>query len=269
MRALLVTAYDGSGFAGFQRQPGGPTVQAEIEDAATDLYKTSIEIIGASRTDAGAHALSHPVVMDVPDRYGPGEIADALNARLPDSIRVLGVHTVDDTFHPRHDALARTYLYFAILSTSPEPFLEKWAYRVSRPVDLDSVRGAVAAYAGSHDFAGFAKQTENDTSTVRAIEHADVLERGSILVFVFRAGGFLYGMVRLMVAAALAAGYGSVTVEDIRSRLGAPRPSAPPLAPAVPARGLFLARVTYEGMRLEVASPPVAMLSSVFDHEIS
>ena len=245
-RYLLRVAYDGTDFAGYQRQLGPRTVQAAIETALVAVWHQPIATTAAGRTDAGVHARRQYVGFQAPDRRVPRErIAQAVKTHLPDDVRVTAARPVDDAFHARYDATLRHYRYYLAPVAVLEPHHRRYVWRVREDVDPARMQHDADALEGRHDFATFAAAGAGG-DRVRRVAYARVLQHDARVVFAIGADGFLWKMVRSIVGTLVAR-------EMARLRGAACTPMARVLAAAdrtlagttAPPHGLFLHEVDY------------------------
>jgi tRNA pseudouridine38-40 synthase len=244
-RVKLIIAYDGACFEGWQSQSHRNTIQDHLERAFKRIGGDAIRVHGASRTDAGVHALAQCAHVDVSShRLTPTRWAAALNALLPPTIRILRCQRVPKDFHARFSAKGKVYRY-RIWSAPVLPPLEFGrAWKVIPPLDWEVIRSAAARFAGTHDFARFAaNRGQRETDTIRTIHSVNVRRRGSCLTIDFDGDGFLYKMVRLIVGSLVQCATGKMTVEKIVERLDGKHGHEGRLV--APAEGLFLVRVRY------------------------
>jgi tRNA pseudouridine38-40 synthase len=252
----LLVEYDGTRFAGFQRQgpARGPTVQGALEAALERIAGAVVRIEAAGRTDAGAHASGQVVSFRSTARLDPATWARAVNAHLPDDVGIRAAAAVDEAFHARYSAVARSYRYRVICDGAPSPLRERYALRVARPLDVEAMDAAAAALLGEHDFGAFGSSPSDRRADgvrghcVRVMQEARCRrvaaeEGGEIVAFEFTANAFLTGMVRRLVGALLLVGAGRMTEEGFAAILAA-REQAHAGA-AVAARGLCLVGVSY------------------------
>jgi tRNA pseudouridine38-40 synthase len=247
----VTLAYDGTGFAGWQAQAGSArTVQGAIEEALRRLGDGGrVPVTGASRTDAGVHALGQVASFDLGRAMAPDNLARALNALLPEDVRVLACATAPASFHPRKSAASKLYRY--LLDTGPVrlPQRRRIAGHVPWRLDEARVRAAAAAYVGRHDFASLASSGGSVKTTVRTVTQSEAAFEGDTLVYEVEADGFLRKMVRSLVGGLIAAGRGAWELDDLRRALErADRSAWPPPAEAC---GLTLVRVDYPAAVLE------------------
>jgi tRNA pseudouridine38-40 synthase len=266
----LTLAYDGTDFYGWQVQPGRLTIQGELQGALGRVVGEAPLPQGSGRTDAGVHALGQVASFQLQAAIPDENLQRALNRTLPDSIRILSASTVPGSFHARHSAVAKTYEYRIFLerhetSGAAEcicpPFLSRYVYPCSWPLDFAALQQAARQLAGEHDFTSFAA-TDPDLSArssngdgedsagsaVRTIfastwEQRDI-EFGRLLVYRVRGNGFLHHMVRNLVGTMIDAGRGYRGADEIPRILAARSRSA--AGPTAPARGLFLHSVEYK-----------------------
>jgi tRNA pseudouridine38-40 synthase len=246
MRLKLTLAYDGAAFRGWQSQPGGGAVQDVLQEALTKLAGgAKISVQGAGRTDAGVHALGQVAHADVPDGRGDGKFWQrALNATLPPTLRVMSCVRARPGFHARYTATGKTYDY--VLWTGPvlPPHRAGRAWHVHPAPDPVLLRRAAAVLCGAHDFRGFAANRGTPVhDTRRHLRCVRVSGRGPEIRLRFEGDGFLYKMVRMLVAAMVCVARRRAGLDDLQARLtgratGLPRAVAPP-------GGLCLRGVSY------------------------
>lgn len=259
----LTLAYDGTGFQGWQVQPGQPTIQGELQAALGRVTGESPLPQGSGRTDAGVHALAQVASFALRAPIPAENLQRALNRTLPQSIRISEARTVRSTFHARHSAIAKTYEYRILRATDCSPFLARYAYDCAWPLDRGALQACARLFEGEHDFMSFAA-TDPDLShraalptgpdegaptesTIRTIVSSAWDERptegGELLVYRVRGNGFLHHMVRNLVGTMIDVGRGYLALEEIPRILAARARSA--AGPTAPARGLFLLAVEY------------------------
>ena len=177
-RILLAVAYDGTGYSGFQAQKSGvPTIEGELNRALTELTGTAVEVSGASRTDAGVHALCNLAVFDTQSRIPPEKFASALNVRLPAQICVQCSREVPAGFHPRFCDTVKTYEYVIYNARFPSPRRSRFTCYAYTPFDVGRMAEAARYLAGEHDFKSFCSIHTQALTTVRTITEIEVLER--------------------------------------------------------------------------------------------
>jgi tRNA pseudouridine38-40 synthase len=239
----LVLAYDGTGFRGWQVQPDAVTVQGTLLEAARRLFPGDVRVIGASRTDAGVHAVGQTVSLTAEGAYPAATVQAALNAHLPREIRVVSAAEAPDGFDARRAARGKRYLYVIDDGPVPSPLRLRWAWHVAAPLDVRAMREALAALRGRHDFAAFCAAPGRDADPVCRVRALHVVRRKSVLAVVVSGDRFLHHMVRNIVGSAVEVGRGAQTPGWLAGVLaGRDRTRAGPTAPA---HGLVLLRVLY------------------------
>jgi tRNA pseudouridine38-40 synthase len=242
MRLRLLIAYDGSGFRGWQSQAGGGAVQDHVEAAFAALRGVRVPVHGAGRTDAGVHALGQCAHADVEDSRTIDWTA-ALNANLPREIRVLKCTRARPDFHARYSARGKIYMYRIWNAAILSPFELRRAWHLSGALDLNAMRQAATAFAGTHDFMAFAaNRGKPEQDTTRTIHGITIHKKGPLVTLRFHGDGFLYKMVRLMTGALVKTGQGRAPESSIATYLDG---GAGKCAFAAPAEGLYLVRVLY------------------------
>lgn len=177
-RILLTVAYDGTGYSGFQAQKSGvPTIERELNRALTELTGVPVEVNGASRTDAGVHALCNLAVFDTESRIPPQKFANALNVRLPGQICVQDSREVPSDFHPRFCDTVKTYDYVIYNARFASPRRRRFSFYSYTPFDVDKMRQAAQYLVGEHDFKSFCSIHTQALTTVRTITEIEVIER--------------------------------------------------------------------------------------------
>ncbi len=243
-RIKLTVAYDGSAYHGWQFQPNQPTIEGILNWALEDLTGEDIEVIGASRTDTGVHALGNVCVFDTESRIPAEKFAAALNTRLPDDIRIVESVEVDAEFHPRYDCHDKTYEYRICRARIMPPTKRLYAHHIYYPLDVQKMRQAASYIVGRHDFGAFCSAGSTVTDTVRTVYMVDVIEDGEDLIIRVKGEGFLYNMVRIIAGTLIAVGSGKMKPEAVKEAVtGAKRELAGPTAPA---RGLTLVEIEYD-----------------------
>ena len=243
-RYRLTIEYDGTPFAGWQRQDGQPSVQAALEDAIARLGEDKVTLFGAGRTDAGVHALGQVAHVDLEKEWAPEKLMGAINAQVrPDPVSVLDVTVVDEDFHARFSATARHYR-FRILDRRPPPALDRnRVWWVPHPLDVDAMHEAARMLTGHHDFTTFRSAQCQSKSPVKTLDRLEVVREGAEVVVYASARSFLHNQVRSLVGTLKLAGEGKWSVADVRAALDAADRSA--CGPVAPPDGLYLVSVDY------------------------
>jgi tRNA pseudouridine38-40 synthase len=239
----VVLEYEGSGFAGWQQQASGRTVEAELKRALRSITGKPITVYAAGRTDAGAHAEGQVVNFHTDGRIQPLRMLAALNARLPEDVAALSAEAVPDDFHARHSARWRRYRY-RYLDRLSRPALERGrCWHVRGPLDADAMSRAARALIGKHDWTTFCSASEPPEARVREMRSAQVVRRGDMVELELVAEGFLRGLARSIAGALAEVGRGKQAPEWVGTILQArDRREAPRTAPA---GGLTLMEVIY------------------------
>ncbi len=197
-RIMLIVAYDGTDYHGWQLQPGVPTIEGELNKALTALLGEEIQVIGASRTDSGVHALCNAAVFDTDTKIPAQKIAYALNQRLPEDIRIQKSKETEPDFHPRHCASRKTYEYRILNREFPLPTKRRYAHFTYVPLDEEKMRQAAGYLKGEHDFMSFCASAAVVETTVRTLYELEVIRDGEEIILRVCGSGFLYNMVRII-----------------------------------------------------------------------
>lgn len=238
-----IIAYDGTEYAGFQKQPNAPTIQGELEAVLKRMHRMEIAVIGSGRTDAGVHAKGQVIHFESGLQLQAAQWQRALNAQLPEAIRILKVEQVASDFHARYSACAKEYRYFIHREEVRNPFLRRYSLHLPYFLDVKRMQEAAHLLKGTHDFTAFSSARTEVNNKVRTIEKLSIHTRGKMLVIRCRGDGFLYNMVRIIVGTLLEVGQGRKSLEDVEQALkNGERTLA---GPTVPAHGLFLWEVFY------------------------
>jgi tRNA pseudouridine38-40 synthase len=244
-RYKLTVSYDGTDFAGSQRQARRRTVQQELEKALQPLGWRGPSTHWAGRTDAGVHATGQVAALDLEWNHSTGSLRDALNARLPRDMAILSAEVVDPDFHPRFDAVARQYRYELFCTELRDPLRERTAWRVWPLPRGDVLDRLAGRFVGRHDFGAFGTASRRGAATVREVHLSRWVRRPTGWCYEVAADGFLYRMVRRMVylQVAIAQGKSSETrLVDALKKGSSVRELPAGLAPA---HGLALVKVEY------------------------
>ncbi len=242
-RIKLVVAYDGTNYHGSQIQNNGETIEGVLKTELSSLLKEEINLIGASRTDAGVHARGNVYVFDTESRIPAEKFTYALNARLPEDIRVQDSCEVPADFHPRHQDTVKTYEYRVLNRKLPLPEHRLYAHFTYENLDVEKMNEACSYFIGEHDFASFCAAGSQVESTVREIYDLHVEKSGDVLTISVTGNGFLYNMVRIIAGTLLKVGGGHILPEEIPGIIaGCDRQLAGPTAPA---KGLTLVKIRY------------------------
>lgn len=242
-RILLTISYDGTAYAGWQRQFNAIAVQQRVEEALRRLTGEPIVVHGASRTDAGVHALGQRAHFDTSSRIAAERFPYAMNACLPRDIRVLAGQEVDGRFHARFDAKGKQYAYRIHNARYASALYRNMTAHVPVPLHVDAMRQALPILLGTHDFAAFQASGGTAKKTVRTLESAELLQNGEELTLWLRGNAFLYNMVRIIAGTLVEIGKGKLTGDCFQTALNTGNRLV--LGPTAPACGLELTRVFY------------------------
>lgn len=245
-RYRLDIEYDGTAYAGWQRQAGQHTVQAAIEQAVAAFCGEEIGLRGAGRTDTGVHALGQVAHVDLARGWPDDTVRDAVNAHLTaagEAVSILAARRVGNDFDARFSATARHYLYRIRNRRAPLALERKRAWHVARPLDAAAMHDAGQALVGKHDFTTFRSVQCQAKSPVRTLDLLTVVRDGDLIEIRASARSFLHNQVRSIVGTLKRVGEGAWTKEDVRAALQAAERKR--CGPVAPPDGLYLLRVDY------------------------
>ncbi len=235
MKYMMVLAYDGSKFNGFQRQKNAPSIQGSIERALSKILKEDIQVKGAGRTDRGVHA-KYQVVHFITNK-NVSNIKSSLNEQL-ENIKVKKIKPVNDDFHARHSVLSKTYLYKIDLSNKKD---SNYYLNVKNTLDINKMKKASKLFLGTHDFKNFvAGEREDYHSHIKSIK---ITKFNNVLYIKFIGVGFYRYMVRNLVGALLEVGKGKVEINTIKDMLD--NPEKEKRLTTVSPNGLYLIKIKY------------------------
>ena len=258
LKFKLTVAYDGTNYAGWQVQQSGVGVQQKVEEALARLFPGEHRIHSSSRTDTGVHALGMVAHVEIPRahfRMPVTKLALALNAHLPEDIRVVAAARCRADFHARFMARGKQYRYFVWNHPAMNPLLRRQAWHVPRLLDLPAMRAAAKCFPGKHDFKSFAANRNYEVeSTVRTLTRCDIKKNGPLLTFIIEGDGFLYKMCRGIVGTLVQVGQGRIPVTDLKHILE--RRDRRVAGMTAPALGLVLWKVFYTESALKHESRP-------------
>lgn len=242
-RIHLVVEYDGTDYAGWQRQSNAMTVQEQLERAVKRLTGETVCVSGASRTDAGVHALGQSAHFDTESRIPADKFSFALNTLLPPDIRVVKSEEVAADFHSRFSGHGKRYRYLIHAAPHAGALNRRTHAHVIYPLDVEKIQREALDLVGTHDFAAFAASGSVVKDTVRTIYRADVYRNGSEICLIVEGNGFLYNMVRIIAGTLI--GVGSGKLEPGAFRRAIESGSRLDLGVTAPAHGLTLMEVFY------------------------
>jgi tRNA pseudouridine38-40 synthase len=244
VRNIKITVkYDGTNYHGWQMQTNARTIQGELTGVLSMLDRRHVTVHGAGRTDSGVHA-SGQVASFLLDRdFELARLRDAINGNLDPDIRVSDVEAVDESFHARHSAAQKTYMYQIWTGPVVSPFMFRYVYHYHGPLDVDSMRRAASLLPGRHDFSAFTVCGAESAGHVRELRHLDVEQGDNMLTITASANGFLKYMVRTIAGTLIDIGRGYRAPETVAVALEARDRSI--AGPTAPAAGLTLLSVDY------------------------
>jgi tRNA pseudouridine38-40 synthase len=238
----LTIEYDGSGFSGWQVQPGQRTVQGKLYDALGEIATGDVRIIGSGRTDTGVHAVGQVANAELETGMTTGIMMKALRGKLPRDIFVRSVEEVPLSFNARYDARSRTYHYIFI--DRPTALWRNYYHEVPQglsPEGIEAMNAQIASIRGEHDFAPFAASGSNVKTTICNISRAEIIENRPLVTLAVTADRFLYNMMRSLAGSVLRAGtLGDVSIAGILA--SGDRCAA---GPTLPPGALYLMEVKY------------------------
>lgn len=246
MRWKCICAYDGTDFDGWQRQPNGKGIQNCIEAALGNIFNTPIKTHGSGRTDAGVHAKGQCFHFDANWLHDSGKLIRALHSILPTSIQVKSAQRVADSFHARHSAIGKRYVYrFYLGRASPLEERYLWACR-DVSLDLPAMQDAAARLRGKYDFSAFGAThgKDSDPNPVKDIHRLEIVQKGKHITMTTEGSGYLYRMVRSFAGALYSVGRGRLAPEDISKILKSKKRTHRIVT--APSEGLCLDRVFYK-----------------------
>jgi len=249
MRWLRMTiAYDGTDFAGWQRQPHSRTVQGEFERVLEQITGEQIAVVASGRTDAGVHALGQVIGFKTASQLPDDVLLRAINAELPDDITAFDVRPTRDDFDPIREAVRKRYRYVIEDSRVPDLFARRYLWHVRRRLDVEAMRTAAQPLVGTHDFTSYETAGSSRVTTVRTVYDLLVERRptefGDRILVEVEADGFLYNMVRNIVGTLVIVGRGKRPIAWPGEALAARDRQAAGMT--APAQGLFLMWVKYD-----------------------
>lgn len=245
MRNLrMVIEYDGTRYKGWQKQKGNvATIQEKVENVLSKMANEEIQVIGCGRTDTGVHAENYIANFHTNSTFTNEDILNYLYEFLPEDIVVKSVTDVNERFHARYNAKAKTYVYTINNGKYRDVFNRKFTYHTDDELNLNSMIAAADILVGTHDFKSFTSLKSDSKSTVRTINYIDITTKDNIIKIEVNGDGFLLNMVRIIVGTLLEVGKGELKPSDVAKILEAKeRAQAGPMAQA---KGLCLKEVEY------------------------
>jgi len=248
----MTLEYEGTNYAGWQRQENTLTVQQVVEEALFTVTGEHIVVYASGRTDSAVHALGQVAHFDTAARMAPEKFAFALNACLPGDVRVLDSRRVRDGFHARYDARGKLYRYDIHNAPHASAMHRNTRLHVHKPLDVVAMRDAARCVAGTHDFAAFQATGSPKKTTVRTVTRSEVLQKGVLVSYEIAGSGFLYNMVRIIAGTLIEVGLGRRSPDTVSEAIESRERKL--AGPTAPAHGLTLVSVFYgaqEGENLD------------------
>jgi tRNA pseudouridine38-40 synthase len=240
----LVLAYDGTDFAGWQVQPAQRTVQGVVQEGLSRMHKHPVTVTASGRTDSGVHAAGQVINFFSDIRsIEPANFAEAVNSFLPKDVKVVRSDLVEDDFHARYAAQARSYRYYLLPAPVTLPWQERYCMRLRKLPDIETLSRMASCFIGSHDFSAFSSPDEERRTTIRNINSAIFFMEREYLVFHITGNAFLWKMVRTMVGTLLELESSGREESEVKRILDSRRRNE--AGPTAPPWGLFLYRVRY------------------------
>jgi len=239
----LIVEYDGTAYAGWQRQPDQPTIQEALETAVRDLTQIEVSIVGAGRTDAGVHALGQVASFRIDKDWTPREWLKGMNARLPEDIAVRSADIMPDGFHARYAASGKLYEYRILNRPARSAVDRRYIWHLHKTLDVEAMQRAASLLAGSRDFSSFEGSLTDNEDPVCDLQRLSIDRDGDVIRIQAYADRFLKHMVRTMVGTLVEVGHRQRNAEEIPAILAAQNRTK--AGRTAPAHGLFLLHVDY------------------------
>ncbi|WP_413376855.1 tRNA pseudouridine(38-40) synthase TruA [Alkalihalobacillus sp. 1P02AB] len=237
-------AYEGTYFAGYQVQPGKRTIQGEIEANLKKIHKgEELRIHSSGRTDSTVHATGQVFHFETSLEIPVSRWAKALNALLPNDIRIIEAVAVSEDFHARYSAISKQYRYRLLPTKEGDLFRRNHCYHFKETLDIEAIKEAAQHIVGRHDFSAFCAANTSVVDKIRTVTRLELQHVGDELLFIVEGDGFLYNMVRIMVGTLLEVGTGKRDPRELQAIIeGCDRTKAGKTAPG---HGLYLHQVNY------------------------
>lgn len=239
----LIIEYDGKGFNGWQKQPGKPNIQGEIENAIERITGEEVELYASGRTDAGVHAIAQTANFKTNSNIPIEKLCLAINSQLKNSIVIKEATEVDEKFHCRYNCKGKKYRYIINNSTNGSAIYRGLEYHMPVKLDVDKMREAAKYFVGTHDFKAFKSSGTSSKSSVREIYTAEVTKENERITIELTGSGFLYNMVRIISGTLVDVGLGKIKPEEIKDIIESKDRTR--AGKTLPARGLYLVEVYY------------------------
>lgn len=239
----LIIEYEGTNYNGWQSQKNGKGIEDEIKRGIKELTNEDVSLIGSGRTDAGVHAYGQVANFQTQSNIPTEKFSLAINSKLPKDIVIIESEEVDEDFHSRFSAKAKTYRYLIYNSKQASALLRKRAHHVYYEIDIDIMKKAADHFIGTHDFRGFMSTGSNVKTTIRTISNIDITQNDKLIQIDITGNGFLYNMVRIITGTLIDASIGKLEAGDIKGIIeSCNRKKA---GKTLPPWGLYLLKVYY------------------------
>ncbi|MCM8710764.1 tRNA pseudouridine(38-40) synthase TruA [Clostridium sp. SYSU_GA19001] len=239
----LIIEYDGTNYAGWQKQKNAVTIQQTLEEAVLQLTGETVNLVGSSRTDAGVHAKGFVANFKTQSSIPGKSFREALNTMLPEDITVLESEEVPLDFHSRYSSKSKMYSYTIINRIQPPAIGRNYVYHFKKELNFEEMQKACNYFIGKHDFSAFKSTGSSVKTSVRTIKKAFINRDNNKIIIYVEADGFLYNMVRIMVGTLIDVGIGKIRASDIKDIIQSKDRSR--AGKTVPASGLCLEFVHY------------------------
>ncbi|AEM79570.1 tRNA pseudouridine(38-40) synthase TruA [Thermoanaerobacter wiegelii] len=240
---MIVVEYDGTNYHGWQYQENAVTVQEVLQKAIKKVTGEEVNLIGASRTDTGVHALYQVANFRTNTKIPAEKLPYALNSVLPDDIVVVQAKDVEDSFHARYSAKRKRYKYIILNRKFPMPTMRNYCWHISYPLSIEKMKKAASYLIGTHDFSAFKASGSSKTSTIRTVYDLTIEKNEEFINIEIEANGFLYNMVRIIVGTLSYVGLGKIEENEVYDILKSrDRTKAGITAPP---QGLYLIKIMY------------------------
>ena len=247
MKFKIFLEYNGTNYAGWQKQKNAKTIQGTLIDTVKNIFKKGkgesqfFDLQGSGRTDKGVHANLQVAHLDCKTMLAPEILKLKMNDELPSDINILEIEKAPENFHARHSAVYREYIYR--ISKRRTAFEKKFVWWIKDKLDVQKMKSAARLFKGMHDFRSFSEKTDEDISTKVLIDEIEIRDESDLIVIRLKASHFLWKMVRRMVGVLVEVGRGNINEEDIQEFLK--NYSEAPAKFTAPPSGLFLSDVGY------------------------
>ncbi|ABY92202.1 MAG: tRNA pseudouridine synthase A [Caldanaerobacter subterraneus] len=240
---MIVVEYDGTNYHGWQYQKNAVTVQEVLQKAIKKVTGEEVNLIGASRTDTGVHALYQVANFKTNTKIPAEKLPYALNSVLPDDIVVVQAKDVEDSFHARYSAKRKRYKYIILNRKFQMPTMRNYCWHISYPLNIEEMKKAASYLIGTHDFSAFKASGSSKTSTIRTVYDLTIEKNEDFINIEIEANGFLYNMVRIIVGTLSYVGLGKIKEDEVYDILKSKDRTKAGIT--APPQGLYLIKIIY------------------------